>query len=85
MLSLLWKKSVIRAETMFLFAVAEHNLPFSVADHFSDIVKKMFPDSQIAAKFACKNTKCTQIVKQALAPDFFKKVRINVKISHFQY
>ena len=64
---------MIRAETMFAFAVAEHNLPFSVADHFSDIVKKivkkMFPDSEIAAKFACKKTKCTQIVKQALGPD----------------
>ena len=68
------EKSVIRAQTMFAFAVAEHNLPFSVTDHFSDIVKKMFPDSEIAAKFACKKTKCTQIVKQALAPDFFKKV-----------
>ena len=40
---------MICAETMFAFAVAEHNLPLSVADDFSDIVKKivkkMFPDS----------------------------------------
>ena len=58
------EKSVIRAESMLAFAVAEHNLPFSIADHFSDIVKKMFPANQIAAKFACIKTKCTQIVKQ---------------------
>ena len=56
------EKSVIRAETMLAFAVAEHNLPLSVADHFSDMVK-MFPANQIAANFACKKTKCTQIVK----------------------
>ena len=64
---------MICAETMFAFAVAEHNLPLSVADDFSDIVKKivkkMFPDS-------VKKTKCTQIVKQALGPDsLLKKIQ----------
>ena len=54
-----------------------------MADHFSDTVKKMFPYSEIAAKFACKKTKCTQIVKQALAPDFFKKVEDQCKNQPF--
>ncbi|XP_078315534.1 SCAN domain-containing protein 3-like [Crassostrea virginica] len=31
----------------------------------------MFPDSEIADKFACKRTKCTQILKQAIAPDLY--------------
>ena len=61
----LMEKNVIRAETLFAFMIAEHNVPFALADHFSEIVKKMFPDSQIAGKFSCKRTKCTQIVKQA--------------------
>ena len=62
---------MIRAESMLAFAVAEHNLPFSIADHFSDIVKKMFPANQIAAKFACiktkkkqRNFKCTSIYNE---------------------
>ena len=32
------EKNVIRAETMFAFMVAEHNLPFALADHFSETV-----------------------------------------------
>ena len=63
---------VIRAETLFCNFVAEHYLAFSVADHFSDLCKKMFPDSKIADKFACKHTKCTQILKQAIAPDLYE-------------
>ena len=74
---------MIRAETMLAFAVAEHNLPYSVADHFSDMVKKMFPANQIAAKFACKKTKCTQIVKKTWAPDFFIKVEDQCKNKPF--
>lgn len=34
----------------------------------------MFPDSKIAENFSCKRTKCTDIVKQSLAPEFSDKV-----------
>ena len=34
----------------------------------------MFPDSEIAKKFACGHTKTTAIIKQALAPHFLKMV-----------
>lgn len=63
---------VIRSEALFSNFVAEHNMAFAVADHFSELCKKMFPDSKIADKFACKRTKCTQIIKQAIAPDLHK-------------
>ena len=63
---------VTRAETLFSNFAAEHNLSFTVSDHFTDLCKKMFPDSKIAEKFACKRTKCTQIVKQAIAPDLWR-------------
>ena len=36
------------AEIYFAKFVAEHNLPFLVADHFSRLTKVMFPDSKIA-------------------------------------
>ena len=59
---------VTYAETLFANYVAEHNCAFLVADNFSDLVKTMFPDSNIAQKFSCKRSKTTHIVTQALAP-----------------
>lgn len=65
---------VIRAETLFAFFVAKHNLSFMVADHFTELVKVMFPDSGIAQKFKCKRTKTTHIVNQVLGPELDNKV-----------
>jgi hypothetical protein len=59
---------VMNAETLFANFVAEHNLPFTVGDHFTKLVKVMFPDSQIAQKFACGRMKTTMVIKKALAP-----------------
>ena len=39
---------MINAEAMFTQFVVKHNLPFAVADHFSKMVPKMFPDSKTA-------------------------------------
>ena len=51
--------SIILSETLFSNFVAEHNLPFSLADHFTKLLPKLCADSQIAAQFACSRTKCT--------------------------
>ena len=59
---------VAKAEALWSEFVAEHNLPFTVADCFTDIAKQMFPDSQIAKKFSCRRTKTAAIVTEALAP-----------------
>ncbi|WAR23448.1 hypothetical protein MAR_037117 [Mya arenaria] len=53
---------VVRAEVYFATFIAEHNLSFT------DLVKVMFPDSEIAKKFLCRRTKWTNIVTKALAP-----------------
>ena len=45
----------VLAETMFAHFVAEHNLPFTVGDHFTKLVKAMFPDSEIAKKFVAEH------------------------------
>ena len=37
--------------------IALHNLPFQAADHLSDLVLSMFPDSLIAADFSSKHTR----------------------------
>ena len=59
---------VMRAEIYFAKFVAEHNLPFLVADHFSCLAKVMFPDSKIAEAYSCARTKTTAIITHALAP-----------------
>lgn len=45
-------EQVCHAELCFTRFVAQHNLPFAVADHFSTLVPIMFPDSKIATEFA---------------------------------
>ena len=59
---------VTQAEVYFATFIAEHNLPFLTADHFTRLCKVMFPDSKIAQGFASGRTKTTAIVKHALAP-----------------
>jgi len=45
---------------------AEHNVPFLGADHLSDLIKEIFPDSEIAKSINCKRTKTTAIVKNVI-------------------
>ena len=52
---------VQRAEALFVHFIAEHNLPFRTGDHFTKLVKKMFPDSEIARQFQCSRTKTSVI------------------------
>lgn len=60
------QNQVKNAEVKFASFIAEHNLPFSVASHASDLFKSMFPDSKIAAEFKCKKTKTSAIIKNVL-------------------
>ena len=45
------EESVTRAEVVFANFVAEHNLSFLLADHFTHLTSVMFPDSKIAKPF----------------------------------
>ena len=62
------------AEIYFAKFVAEHNLPFLVADHFSRLTKVMFPDSKIADVYSSARTKTSAIITHALAPAFREEV-----------
>ena len=54
---------VIKAESLFIKFIIEHNLPISVADHAGNLFKRMFPDSKIAGKYKCARTKTTELIK----------------------
>ena len=64
------EQTVKQAEIKMAAFVAEHNLPFAIMDHLSDLVTECFPDSAIAMKFKSKHTKTRCIVKNVLATRF---------------
>ena len=55
--------AAIKAEVIHSLWLVENNLPIATADTSSKTLKRMFPDSQLANKFACGRTKTTAIVK----------------------
>ena len=71
------------AEVLFAAFIAEHNLPFTVADHFTSICRRMFPYSEIAKKFACRRTKVTHVINSAVAPSFDAKLTVACKEEKF--
>ncbi|XP_069979655.1 uncharacterized protein [Penaeus vannamei] len=52
------------AYILIICFLAEHNLPFLVADHLLEFCKAMFPDSAIAQGLHMKRTKCTEVAKK---------------------
>ena len=65
--------SVIRAEVTFTNFIVENNLPIAVADNAGKLFRKMFPDSECAAKYGCGRTKTTAIL-HTLAKDDDKEM-----------
>ena len=61
-------EKVMKSELYFARFVAEHNMSFATADHFSKLCKVMIPDSKVAESFSCGRTKTTALVTHALAP-----------------
>ena len=53
--------------------LVQHNVPLT--DHLSPLLKNVFPDSDIAKKYACASTKTTCIINGSLAP-FFKSTLV---------
>lgn len=67
---------VTRAEILFANFVAEHNLPFMAADHFTHLTEAMFLDSKITKAFSSARTKqlASCIVRGAQHPHFHQPV-----------
>ena len=51
-----------RAEMLYTSYLIEHNLPISYSDHAGALCKAMFPDSQIASKYASARTKTMAVI-----------------------
>ena len=51
-------------------ALVQHNIPLAFANHLSPLLKRTFPDSEIAKSYASASTITTCIINGALAPHF---------------
>ena len=60
--------------------LAQHNIPLSLADHLSPLIRDVF-DGEIAKGYACAKTKTSCILKGAVAPQF-KHQLISVMQKH---
>jgi len=74
--------NVIKAETLFAEFIVEHGIPISVSDHAGKLFRQMFPDSQIAQKYASGRTKTTHII-ETLGAESKKKILNNIRQSPF--
>lgn len=62
------------AEIRIASFIAEHNIPLSVADHLTSLIKTTCPDSDIAKKITCARTKCTKIIQNVTGENQFQQV-----------
>ena len=72
-----------KAEVKVGAFIVEHNLPFQITDHLSDLVSEAFPDSKIAMEFSSKPTKTCSIVKNVMAKCFSNELSEVLKHTKF--
>ena len=75
------QNKVMKAELLFTDFLIEHNVPIAASDHSNELFRKMFPDSEISKKYACKRTKTTSLVKflgETEQNDIVKKLKKTV-------
>ena len=64
------KDDVLKAEILWAIKVISDHYSCASSEKTGKLFTKMFPDSQIAKKFACGSTKCSYLIKYGLAPYF---------------
>ena len=79
-----WKKrslkdNVAYAEAIWCTCTAVNNLPFLVANHVSDMVPVMFPDSAIAKDFRCKQNKTSYAISDGLGRLFHSRIENDIR------
>ena len=79
-----WKKRSLKDNVAFAKAIwctctAVHNLPFLVANHLSDMMPVMFPDSAITKYFRCKQNKTFYAIYDGLGPLFHARIENDIR------
>ena len=73
---------VTNAECLMTNFIIEHNLPVSVADHMTELIKVMCPDSKIAKSYQCKRTKTSHIIHE-MASDIVHELHASLENAPF--
>ncbi|KAG1714223.1 hypothetical protein GQR58_001688 [Nymphon striatum] len=71
--SFLIKDDVLRAEILWTLKAVTSHMSFSSSKNMSELLPKMFPDSEIAKQFQCGERKMAYVCVYGLA-EFFKKL-----------
>lgn len=71
------KGSVHNAEALLSLYIAEHAAVMQV-DHLSQMCAKAFPDSKAACTMQLRRTKCSEIIRNVLAPHFKSALREDI-------
>lgn len=73
------EEEVKKAELNFCAMIVEHNLPFRLMDHLSEVISKSFHDSEIAKQFSCKRTKAAAVTYNVLKPNLEAEMLADLK------
>ena len=64
------KNDVLKAEVLWVLKVVTSHFSYKSCEGLNGLFLKMFPDSKIAEKFACGESKCARMARFGLAPHF---------------
>ncbi|KAJ2954866.1 hypothetical protein O0L34_g3184 [Tuta absoluta] len=76
-------KEKARAEIKLAGFFAEHNIPFSVADHLTDLLKEIVIDSKLIKEIDLKRTKVTAVVKNVIGEGHKSELANKLKQTKF--
>ena len=61
---------VKEAELMIAMFVLEHDLPISISDHLTELIKRIGEKPEVSQKITCSRTKCTALIKNVIGPSY---------------
>lgn len=75
--------SCTKAEILWTLLCAEHDLPFLVNDHSTNMFKRMFPDSAIAGGYKCGRSKMSYTIRHGTYKTFISQLNEKLKDTVF--
>ena len=74
---------IIEAEVRMAVLTACSNVPLAFHDHLSPLIRKVFPDSNVASRYHSASTKATCMLNLAIAPMLKENLIANMRIHPF--
>ncbi|EFA13075.1 Zinc finger protein 862-like Protein [Tribolium castaneum] len=77
------EKQIKEAELKIEMFIVEHNLPFSLVDHLSELFNSICPDCKICKKLAFKRKKATQLCTSVIGSTCQRDLVNDLRNGHF--